>query len=359
MAWMPISAAGQPRVEPPVPVDVRAEADGHAVGDAPRRRRRGCRRPCGPGRSRRPSPCSRPRRGSAPGRRRAWPRRRAPARRRTGPWPPASSTTCETISMPAVSFRYERATAPSATRAAVSRALARSSTGRASSRSYFCMPARSAWPGRGRVSGALRASPARTSGSTGSAAMTCFPLGPLGVADHDRDGAAHGQAVPHAAEEGHLVLLELHPGAATVAEPPPRQRVRHHRGGDGHARRAVPPASRRVRGRATPPRSASAICSTVLPQTPVPVVASILPRSAGSPGPASHGAGRGSAAAGRAQRATSAASPAARIAASGAGARPVCCSTWRTAWCTSRSRPLVTRPPRALHAAASGVGQGS
>jgi len=41
-------------------------------------------------------------------------------------------------------FRNSRATSPSATRAAVSRALARSSTGRASSNPYFCMPARSA-----------------------------------------------------------------------------------------------------------------------------------------------------------------------------------------------------------------------
>ena len=40
--------------------------------------------------------------------------------------------------------RNARATAPSATRAAVSRALARSSTLRASSKSYFCMPTRSA-----------------------------------------------------------------------------------------------------------------------------------------------------------------------------------------------------------------------
>ena len=46
--------------------------------------------------------------------------------------------------MPAVSFRYDRATAPSATRAAVSRAEARSRIGRASSKPYFCMPARSA-----------------------------------------------------------------------------------------------------------------------------------------------------------------------------------------------------------------------
>jgi len=46
--------------------------------------------------------------------------------------------------------RNWRATAPAATRAAVSRALARSSTLRASSKPYFCRPARSAWPGRGR-----------------------------------------------------------------------------------------------------------------------------------------------------------------------------------------------------------------
>jgi hypothetical protein len=89
----------------------------------------------------------------------------------------ASSTTCETISIPAVSFRNERATAPSATRAAVSRAEARSRIGRASSKPYFCMPARSACPGRGRVSGAFRASAASSSASTGSAAITCSHLG--------------------------------------------------------------------------------------------------------------------------------------------------------------------------------------
>ncbi len=45
------------------------------------------------------------------------------------------------------------ASVPAATRAAVSRAEARSSTSRASSKPYFCMPARSAWPGRGWRSG--------------------------------------------------------------------------------------------------------------------------------------------------------------------------------------------------------------
>ena len=81
-------------------------------------------------------------------------------------------TTCETSRAPTTWWRNAWATAPRATRAAVSRALARSSTGRASSKPYFCMPARSAWPGRGRVSGALRASPSSSSAGTGSALMT-------------------------------------------------------------------------------------------------------------------------------------------------------------------------------------------
>ena len=49
--------------------------------------------------------------------------------------------------------------------------------GRASSKPYFCMPTRSAWPGRGRVNAALRARPSRISGSTGSADITCSHLG--------------------------------------------------------------------------------------------------------------------------------------------------------------------------------------
>lgn len=86
-------------------------------------------------------------------------------------------TTWLTTSMPHSWRRKARATVPTATRAAVSRALARSNTGRASEKPYFCMPGRSACPGRGLVNGSLRPSPANTSGSTGSAAMTCSHLG--------------------------------------------------------------------------------------------------------------------------------------------------------------------------------------
>ena len=63
------------------------------------------------------------------------------------------------------------------------RAEARSRTGRASSKSYFCMPTRSAWPGWGCVSGALQRLGLQDGGVDGSADMTCSPLGPLGAVD--------------------------------------------------------------------------------------------------------------------------------------------------------------------------------
>ncbi len=52
------------------------------------------------------------------------------------------------------------------------------------------------------------------------------PLGPLGVADADRDRTALRDAVPHPAEELDLVALEGHPRTAPVAEPAAGQLVR-------------------------------------------------------------------------------------------------------------------------------------
>ncbi len=66
-------------------------------------------------------------------------------------------TTCERTSTPSAP-RNVRASAPPATRAAVSRALARSSTLRTSVNPYFCVPTRSAWPGRGRWTSGICAS---------------------------------------------------------------------------------------------------------------------------------------------------------------------------------------------------------
>jgi len=62
------------------------------------------------------------------------------------------------------SARKVRATVPSATRIAVSRALARSSTSRMSVRSYLIPPMRSACPGRGMKT--ARAAGASSSGSS-------------------------------------------------------------------------------------------------------------------------------------------------------------------------------------------------
>ena len=79
--------------------------------------------------------------------------------------------------MPRTWLSSRLATSPSATRAAVSRALARSSTGRASAWPNFCIPARSAWPGRGLVSGAFLAWASSVAWSTGSGDMTVSHFG--------------------------------------------------------------------------------------------------------------------------------------------------------------------------------------
>ena len=97
------------------------------------------------------------------------------------------------------------ATAPAATRAAVSRATARSSTSRASVKPYFCMPARSAWPGRGWVSGAFVAP-----GRRRHLLVPLVAADPLGVADLDGHRRAERAAVADAADQRELVLLEAH-----------------------------------------------------------------------------------------------------------------------------------------------------
>ena len=142
------------------------------------------------------------------------------------------------------------ATAPAATRAAVSRAEARSSTSRASSKPYFCMPARSAWPGRGWVSGAA------VGPSSAARAHLLLPLVgiavPLGVADLDGHRRAERAAVADAADEGDLVLLEAHArarGRSRGGGGPARRWIAST--DDLRGRRAAPRRRRRGRGRAT------------------------------------------------------------------------------------------------------------
>src|SRR5579864_1426979 len=65
----------------------------------------------------------------------------------------ASSTSAEPRTSTPISASSAFATAPAATCTAVCRAEARSSASRTSASPYFCTPARSAWPGRGSVTG--------------------------------------------------------------------------------------------------------------------------------------------------------------------------------------------------------------
>ena len=91
------------------------------------------------------------------------------------PTPPMEMT-CATVRMDSACSRKFAATAPKATREAVSRALDLSRMGRASVKPYLRMPVRSACPGRGRLSGALRPV-SGNSWSSGSALMTSVHLG--------------------------------------------------------------------------------------------------------------------------------------------------------------------------------------
>ena len=152
-----------------------------------------------------------------------------------GAFAAASSTTWLTISIPAVSFRYDRATAPRATRAAVSRAEARSRIGPGLVEAVLLHARQVGVPGPG-------AGQRGVAGQTGEDLRVdrvgrhdLLPLRPLGVAHHDRHRRAHGQTVPHTAEEGDLVALELHPRTAPIAQAPPGQVVPHHLRGDRHA----------------------------------------------------------------------------------------------------------------------------
>ena len=88
----------------------------------------------------------------------------------------------------------------------------RSRTSRASSKPYFCMPTRSACPGRGWLE--------RLLGAARRGRHLLLPLRPLGVADDDRDRGAEGAAVADAAEELELVLLEAHPRPAPEPQAP-------------------------------------------------------------------------------------------------------------------------------------------
>ena len=140
-------------------------------------------------------------------------------------------TTWEMTSMPIVRSS-SLATAPAATRAAVSLALARSSTSRASSNPYFCIPARSAWPGRTWVSGA---SVAPGAGDISACHLSLRFHSVLAISMATGDPSVRPWRTPPMQRQ--LVDLEALARPAAEAEPAPGQLALDVLDGDGQAGR--------------------------------------------------------------------------------------------------------------------------
>ena len=135
---------------------------------------------------------------------------RASGRPARGASTPVIWITCEKTSTPS-SRRNALATAPPATRAAVSRALARSRTFRTSVSPYFCVPDEVGVAGPRQVDlGDRRLDRPRV--------HPLLPVRVVAVGDLERDRAAERPAVADAAGDLDLVALDLHPAAAAVAE---------------------------------------------------------------------------------------------------------------------------------------------
>ena len=138
------------------------------------------------------------------------------------------------------------------------------------------------------------------------------PLRPLGVADAQRDGAAEAQAVADAAGDRELVLLELHPRAAAVAELATREIGLDRGARDGDAGgQALHDGDEfgavRFAGREHAEHWSS------LPRSPARIAASTAPR---------HRSGT-------------------------SGSPPTKIRTWSSAWCSSIPSPDVAGRPRA------------
>ena len=103
-------------------------------------------------------------------------------------------------------------TEPAATRGAVERAEARSSTSRMSAVSYLMAPARSAWPGRASVMGL-----GRLAAGMGSTDIRSGPALPVEVGDVKASGRAERPPEAQARAPRHAVALDLHAPAAAVA----------------------------------------------------------------------------------------------------------------------------------------------
>ena len=188
----------------------------------PRTRRRRCRLPRAPRRCGRSSPPPRRGPGSAAATRPP-PRGSGVALAGSTATPPTSAVNDQT-SMPS-SRRNARATPPAATRAAVSRADARSSTLRTSSWPYLSAPARSPCPGRTRVTGVDRLSPpsiaaASAAASSSTAARPASPASSSPSRDWRRAAGSASRASGRAGRRptiSRAVVLDLLARAAAVA----------------------------------------------------------------------------------------------------------------------------------------------
>ena len=223
-AWMRHQRLGQVGVELAVPVHVAAEADGHAVGQdlgdaAERVAHLG-------GRLHRGDHGLLGRRVEAPHRALVHLARGRPGPGRGLPGGVAASPSATmwlTIETPSW-VRSSLASVPAATRAAVSRADARSSTSRASSKPYLSMPGQVGVPRPG-----LRQHLGRGSRLGGH---LLGPLRPFGVGDLDGHRRSQRAAVADAAQQGDLVGLEAHARPTAVARAgagPARRRCRRPR----------------------------------------------------------------------------------------------------------------------------------
>ena len=143
--------------------------------------------------------------------------------------PPTSAVNDQT-SIPS-SRRNTRAIPPAATRAAVSLADARSSTFRTSEWPYFSAPARSACPGRTRVTGVARCLPlgrgspkrGRLVVGQGRGLHDRAPVLPVAVRDEEEDRRPEGPSVADPGGDLRPVRLDRLPGAAAVALLAPRE----------------------------------------------------------------------------------------------------------------------------------------
>ena len=228
--------------------DVRAEAGQQRRRRAPRRRRRGSRSPSARGRSRRPSPRSRPRSRQRTGEASTSAKSSGCERRRARAPSPSRSGARGCGRVTPSSRRNAFASAPAATRAAVSRALARSSTLRTS-----------VWPnfedaGEVGVAGTRKVDLLDLLLDR-PGVHPLLPVGVVAVLDQERDRAAERAAVPDAAAHDRAVGLDLHPAAAAVAELAAGEVAVDVVGGRARGPRAGLRARPRGRGRATRRRS--------------------------------------------------------------------------------------------------------